>query len=739
VALPLKWDAEHPRLYTLRASLEAGGRVVETLTRRVGFRKVERAGNGLLVNGRGVKLRGVNRHEVHSTRGRSLTPELAQQDVLLFREANVNFVRTSHYPPSAAFLDACDRYGMYVEEESAVCFVNTHGNLPTSVNPEYTPNYLNQFAEMIERDRGHPSVIIWSLGNESQWGLNFDLEHRYAMSEDPSRPVIFSYPESVPAGTEGYAIFSMHYADWTDNLGGQSILFPVLHDEFAHVPCYDLGELRRDPGVRTFWGESIRRFGENLFTTEGALGGAIWGGIDDIFQVPVRDFELPAFSSTRSNFDRYGYGQWGIIDGWRRRKPEFWLTKKAFSPVHLDDSPVPVPAAGRDLALPVANRFDHTNLAEIELRWRAGADSGSLRGPDVPPHRAGLVILPERQWRQGEVLNLRFLRAGGLLVDEYNLPVGKRTVPRFPGPRGPAPSLHEDRTGVTVAGRDFSIEFDRRTGLIARAVYRGRTLIEGGPYLHLLAEPLTESEIQRLGGTFMVDRGKWRLAEFSAQADPVQAVIGISGAYGELAASFELRIDSLGLIVTTFTVDSLSGPLPSRGYSEVGVSFTLPGETDRLAWERDALWSAWPSDHIGRAQGEAMRWREGGDETWGVEPRWPWALDMRDFYLNGRGDPGRGGTADFRASRAGIRWASAKLAGSELRVRVESAGAEAVRLEPEGPGRTDRVRLIVNSLWNYPDLAWGNYMKSPVFISPGYMGTVNVRLSGEDERDSPRE
>jgi len=276
---PLKWDAEHPNLYTLYATVEAGGVVLETLSKKVGFREIERVGNKLLVNGLEVKLRGVNRHDVHPTRGRSLTAELNEQDVLLFREANVNFIRTSHYPPAASFLDACDRYGMYVEEESAVCFVQTHGNLPTSERPEFTSNYLNQFSEMIERDRSHPCVIIWSLGNESVWGLNFKKEFDYVKSEDPGRPVIFSYPGNVPPGTRAYDIYSVHYIDFSDNMGAQSIVHPVLHDEYAHVACYNVWELRRDPGVRNFWGESIKRFGIRFLTRMARwarLSGAEW-------------------------------------------------------------------------------------------------------------------------------------------------------------------------------------------------------------------------------------------------------------------------------------------------------------------------------------------------------------------------------------------------------------------------------------------------------------------------------
>ncbi|NJK95574.1 MAG: hypothetical protein HC905_12315 [Bacteroidales bacterium] len=122
IKAPLKWNAEQPNLYTLTATLVANENIVETRRQKVGFREITILGNLLMVNGKNVKLRGTCRHDVSSTLGRCTTPELDEADVKLIKEANLNFVRTSHYPPSQAFLDFCDQYGLYVEEETAVCF-----------------------------------------------------------------------------------------------------------------------------------------------------------------------------------------------------------------------------------------------------------------------------------------------------------------------------------------------------------------------------------------------------------------------------------------------------------------------------------------------------------------------------------------------------------------------------------------------------------------------------------------
>jgi beta-galactosidase/beta-glucuronidase len=146
VRMPSKWDAEHPHLYTLRATLVVDGADVEEVEQQIGFRKVEVSGNRLLVNGQEVKLRGVCRHSVHPLSGRSISTELDERDAQLLRDANVNFVRTSHYPPTIGFLQACDRYGIYVEEESAVCFQLKETGSTSN------PNYVFALPQPIRRD-----------------------------------------------------------------------------------------------------------------------------------------------------------------------------------------------------------------------------------------------------------------------------------------------------------------------------------------------------------------------------------------------------------------------------------------------------------------------------------------------------------------------------------------------------------------------------------------------------------
>ncbi|MBZ5543791.1 MAG: beta-galactosidase, partial [Acidobacteriia bacterium] len=646
VSSPRKWDAEHPNLYTLAGELMVHGSAVEKLERRIGFRKVERRKNRLYINGDPVKLRGVCRHDTHPLLGRVTTPQQDERDVLLLRDANVNFVRTSHYPPTEDFLEACDRYGIYVEEESAVCFVRQEWSVTgggTESDPEFTSRYMNQFAEMIERDRSHPSVVFWSLGNESAWGSNFQKEHDYAKQEDTSRPVIFSYPRTVPQGVDGYDLFSEHYPKFDEDLTSKDL--PKLNDEYAHISCYNTKTLKLDPGVRNFWGQSLKRFWENCYTADGCLGGAIWAGFDEVFLLP----ESPV-----------GYGEWGIVDGWRRPKPEYWLTKKAYSPVRIADGEIPKPpVAGQPLEIPIKNWFNHTNLDEIKIVWTVGSASGEVKSLNLAPGVEGVITIPPRSWQEGETLNLKFFRAGGLLVDEFNLRIGKR-VRRFPNEKGPGPKISEDARSLSVQGAEFNIVFDKETGLIAEGTFRGRKILESGPFLNLGSVALSP----------------WWLTGIRHSTTSEAAVINLSGAYmarrgdtGVLGVEFEIRIDGQALVTTGYLIHG-----QPKEMSEVGVAYKLPSSIDRLTWDRKALWSAYPSDHIGRPQGMAMRNASNLVETYRREPKSPWSQDSKDFFLYGPEDPGGRGTNDFRSLKESIWHASCILAGTDLRVRAESDG-----------------------------------------------------------------
>jgi len=709
---PFLWDAEHPRLYTLEARFVTNGRTREVIRQRIGFREVKVAGSQLLVNGRPVKLRGACRHDIHPVLGRSTTPEQDRQDAILAKEANFNFIRTSHYPPSQDFLEYCDEMGLYVEEETAVCFVGTfRGGVyratgSTQNDDRYTERYLSQLAEMIDRDRNHPGVIIWSIGNENSYGTNFQKEYAFVKHLDSSRPVMFSFPHTVPEGVSCYDISSNHYPSFDRclHLAEGEGAFPVLGDEWMHVACYCIQDLKADPNIRNFWGESIKRAWENNFDSDKSIGGAIWGMVDEVFLLP-------------DSCD--GYGPWGILDVWRRKKPEFWHTKKAYSPARLLTTRIEGEPAGRVLSLPLHNRFDHTNLQEVRILCRSGSTSEVVSSPAIPPHGRGILQLPGK-FDRGRPIHLQFIDAAGRLIDEELLTY---TPKLSPDPR-PQQRLHVDVTAdsIVARGATFTVTFDRRSGLIRSGTYEGVRIIEGGPFIRLVVPGRRLSwDVDSLRD---VTGSSWHLDSMTIRSSDTSLVLSLAGKAADFRARISMEVRGSGEITTSYELED-----PPQECQEAGVRFLLSSTLDKLSWNRQALWSLYPDNHIGRPEGEAAKTEAGAaGEQYGLRPEQPWSRDTKDFFLF-KADKGipPGGlpiSHDFRAMKENL--TSYTLWNQESRrgLRVESDGGLAARADVRPDGS---LHLFVNTHWTYMNLNWGNYER-PAKMQQGRQGTVKIRF-----------
>ncbi len=693
VANPLKWDAEHPHLYTLQAILSVGGEPVQTLTRKIGFREIEMDGNRMLVNGQEVKLRGGCRHSIHPLAGRADVPGLDETDIRLYKEANLNYIRTSHYPTTPRFLELCDEYGMYVEEEMAICWIDHHaaqGVLDGFADDlSKQPLFISAIADTIERDLSHPSIIIWSLGNENtKWGPNFEAERDYARIADPSRPLKTGHNHYGDWSTDEHLdLDSLHYPSWSSDFDKEGK--PYIFDEYAHVITYYGPDsvADNDPNIRNFWGESLKRFWDDIFPSQGSLGAAIWGTVDEVFLTP--DAAI-------------GYGRWGIFDGWRRLKPEYWLTMKAYSPVRIANEALGNPGSGNPLHISVTNWFDHTDFNELEITWAVGDESGTLT-PSLAPHTAGVLVVPGRAWQDDDVLQLTFTAhqpGYSYLVNELRLPLVEHAI-EFPGPLGPAPSLAETESEITVTGDDCEIIFDKATGTIRSASYGGDLLLTSGPSLNLT--PFAP--------------GPFTLSSITAGIEPPFGVVEITGSHGDIGVAYTLRIDRTGIIKTTYTV---TDPPVANAYSEVGISFGLADDYDRLTWDRKGLYSVYPPDHIGRNQGVALKTRPGPEQAYRQEPDWPWAFEMKDFHQHGTNHAGYGATHDFRGMKENIRSAAVGFT-SGRQVRVEPTNTlHAVRIGKPSIGALiidDRDPAVVYSGTWYQGSASDNYFGTETYAN----------------------
>lgn len=724
VSGPDKWDSEHPNLYTLVVDLyeqkDNKDILLESVSRRFGFRQIEIVGNQMFVNGDEIKLRGVCRHEITALTGRSVPADITKQDVLLFKQANINYIRTSHYPPSELFLDLCDEYGIYVEDELALAFIARSEDY-TQRDPAYAQRYLSHFTEVLERDRSHPSVIIWSIANESFGGHNFNRINQFMHEEDSGRPTKFSYPMTMQAEHEDVDIWSIHYANIDSDLSAQkdnvSVGFnphsprPVLHDEYAHVPCYNRNEHKRDPYVRHFWGESLARFWDKIWNTQGALGGAIWAGID----------ETDIFTGGQTALE------WGIIDIWRRPKPEYYMTKQAYSPIKILSSRLSPDEVFNSidkgqskhlvLTCEIENRFNHTNMREIEISWQYGSINGLIDPIDLAPRCSGSIraIIPVGEVKtmsaaapqagglttegsttggstaeisttvgstavevtdstmqaksENDSVRLIFTDAAGMVVNEFVISIvevdgqnenyecestqGQEISSRVisENASGIYPKISEGEHEISVEVGAFAIAFSKETGLIKHADWANEIIIVGGPILNVPYLQLPDWRCTSIN------------AEMSELGDDVR--VTISGSYGDaLDVCFVLYIDGNANVRTEYTIEKVKIRMPRAiktrvgvdrgGLDELGVAYLLDGKFDYIKWKRRGFWTTYPEDHIGRTVGSCRKNSSYRQPAFAEKPDLPWSEEMCSYVLYGRYDVPMRGSNDFRSTKENV-------------------------------------------------------------------------------------
>ncbi|MFJ9556361.1 glycoside hydrolase family 2 TIM barrel-domain containing protein [Nocardiopsis sp. NPDC101807] len=383
------WTAEEPRLYD--AVVAAPG---ERARLRVGFRTVEVSGGLLRVNGRPLLLRGVNRHEWHPDHGRAVPRETMREDVLLMKRHNVNAVRTSHYPPHPDFLDLCDELGLWVVDE---CDLETHGfelvgwRGNPSDDPRWRDAYLDRIARTVGRDRNHPSVVLWSLGNESGTGRNLEAMAAWVREHDPSRPVHYEgdrdssyadvYSRMYPPHDEVDAI-GRREEEATDDPGADAHRrgLPFVLCEYAHA-------MGTGPG-------GLEEYQELFTRHERLQGGFVWEWIDH--GIRRREPDGAEWFAYGGDFGETVHDGNFVADGLllpdRTPGPGLHAYKKTIEPVRV----VPDPAAG---TVGVANTWDFRDTSGLVLRWRAEEEGvpfgeGVLDMPSLGPGARADVPLP---------------------------------------------------------------------------------------------------------------------------------------------------------------------------------------------------------------------------------------------------------------------------------------------------------------------------------------------------------
>ncbi|HZR18633.1 MAG TPA: glycoside hydrolase family 2 TIM barrel-domain containing protein [Verrucomicrobiae bacterium] len=534
VSNPLKWTAETPNLYKLLLSLvSAEGKTLEVVPVSVGFRKVEIHDGNLLVNGQRILIKGVDRHEFDPDRGQAITVEGMEKDIQLMKRFNINTMRCSHYPNQPAWYDLCDRYGIYLLDEANI---ESHGmgfgEKTLARNPEWADAHLNRTVRMVERDKNHPSIIIWSLGNEAGDGPNFEADSKWIHQRDPSRPVHYE-----PAGRKPYTDIVCPMYPRPPELAryaSEPRDRPFIMCEYEHAMGNGSGD---------FWS-----YWNQIYTKPFLQGGSIWDWVDQGLRQPQAPLPLTRFEKVKAGtktFWAYG-GDFGppgtasddnfccngLVSPDREPHPGLFFVKHVYQYIHCQA----VDSAARKIE--VKNYYDFTNLKDIAAgEWRLKADgrvlqSGKIPELDLAPHGTQELTIPVKAFQPEPgveyflevsfILKRNFLWAKSgheIAWDEFKLP---DSAPATVAEVASTPDFGSDETndGVTVHGKEFQARFDKRSGALVSWKYRGTELVQA-PLRPDFWRAQTDND---RGRNELKSQGIWRTAHEDAQCDSCSAV-----------------------------------------------------------------------------------------------------------------------------------------------------------------------------------------------------------------------
>ena len=720
---PRTWTAETPYLYTLVLVLKDDeGKVTEAVSCRVGFRVVEiRAGN-LLVNGQRVLLKGVNRHDHHPLLGKAVPLESMTRDVLLMKRHNINTVRTSHYPNDPRFYELCDRYGLYVIEEADL---ETHGFEPLgdwsrlSDDPAWETAYTDRMNRMVERDRNHPSVILWSLGNESGFGRNHKAMAALARRMDPTRPIHYE----GDYGLETVDVFSLMYVP-LDKLaaigeGRRKIetrgheLSPEQYKDKPFILCEYAHAMGNGPG-------GLKEYWETIYSHKRLQGGCVWDWIDQALW--KADGGYYAYGGDFGDVPNDGtFICNGLVFPDRTPSPALAEYKKVIEPVKVEFVDT---AAGKAR---LTNRYDFLDLTHLEMAWSVEREgqvlhAGTQKCPKVAPGRGKAFTLPwakvlgttpiasdtwgtvsfrlavatawaaaghEVAWAQAELESAAPSggRKGGVRAKAAKAAAEAARPQRL----GRAPGVRESARAVVVEGAGFAVSFDRDAGRITEWTSQGRTVLARGPRLGFWRAPI-DNDVALLAawkreGYHLLEH---RVDEVTVEEEAggarvkVRCRIAPPGLMRALDALYAYLVTPAGdvlLSVDLTPVGDLAVPLP-----RVGLDLELPPALDDVQWYGRGPGESYVDS---REAGRLGLWQMGVDQLYTpyVHPqengnrtdvRWVCFTGARGFGLFARGYP----TLNFGAQR----WSRETLEAAAHPTDLKPAATLAVTLDHRHQG-----------------------------------------------------
>jgi beta-galactosidase len=591
VADPQKWSAETPNLYILEMQLlDQKGNIEEVIKQKIGFRKIEIRDGQLLVNNKAIEIKGTNRHEFDMYSGRYITRESMIRDIVLMKQNNFNAVRTCHYPNAPEWYELCDEYGLYVMDEANVeCHGLWENKNYLSENPEWTKAIVERGTAMVERDKNHPSIIFWSMGNESGWGKNFDEMYAAIKKIDPTRPI--HYESKIPAYANvlsRYDIISTMYPS-VDNileLMNQDATRPVIICEYAHSMGNSLGNFRK------YW--------DTFYKYPRLQGGFTWDWVDQGLRSKGPDGK--EYWNIINHIDGANAND-GLVNPDRRPQPEINEAKKVLQNLNVKKLDV------KKGIFEIANIFFFKNTEDIILEWNLIGNGivvqhGIVSDFEISPQETQKVTIPyNRQLLPANAecfLNFSFklkkatkwadkgfeIASEQIKLSEKNNYEWNQDVV----PKKPLRLLQNDN--ILVYNQDFTLSFGKKEGSIVSFNYKGREFISGEISPVFWRVPTDNDE----GGGNRSFAHRWREAGIdkpeiipvkieAEQVTPYQVKVILQNKIqfrsGSMNYTGTYLVSSSGaiLVENSFSTEDKLPPL-----ARVGLQFVLPPTFNNLTW-----------------------------------------------------------------------------------------------------------------------------------------------------------
>ncbi|HEX9018034.1 MAG TPA: glycoside hydrolase family 2 TIM barrel-domain containing protein [Anaerolineaceae bacterium] len=607
VAKPHLWTAETPYLYHLVLTLkDPQGQPVDFESCRVGFRQVEINNGVLQVNGRRLVLRGVDRHEHHPVRGRALTEADMRQEIILMKQLNFNAVRTSHYPDHPFWYDLCDEYGIYIIDEANI---ETHGlGGELSNNPAWAHAYLERAARMVMRDKNHPCIVLWSLGNESGCGPHHAAMANWIRAYDPTR---FIHYESGLPGPEVSDVFSCMYP----NLDAMRILLADSHEKRPVMMCeYAYAKGNSTGNFFKFW--------DMVDTYPRFQGGCIWDWNDKaLLHTTLSGQPYYAYGGDFGpDFDYQRFYQDsedpqmccnGIVGPDLTPHPGAYEVKKVQAPLALSARNKQEILAGK---FTLWNKYLCLSLEHLAIHWELLEDGLPIQRGECPPQDlpAGEKAILQVPFTQPAALtpgaayhlNVHFtLREAAPWAPSGHEIYWEQFPLAFPVPAPvsrpleslPALTATETAQALTLCGAGFTLAFDKPTGTVTSFQAQNTELIHTGPLENYYRAP---TDVDLLMGNPPARIHQWRAAgldrlerrvecftwsQVSAQCIEIRVLSQIRAPGNAVGIASELfyRVFGSGEIVLENTV---LAPESLPHLPRVGLELVLPTGFERLTW-----------------------------------------------------------------------------------------------------------------------------------------------------------